>query len=247
MAQARFPQRAERILRFLMGLRHARAAYALAAHGFTTEDIAEGWALLQKTTRQTLDKAPPNVKSRDYPGELAAWDRTWLSIARITLTRRAPEALSWLLPEAPKKAQRVPILRAHLFLERWDLLTAPKRKGGFGPGGAEVRALLEARGLSPEVIDEGRALVAGVEGRGEAAEKANAGPPIDETVSVFADAERAAWAWYLEWSGVARAAIRDRLVLHLLGLRRGRGPAAASEGEENEEEGEAEEAAGKDG
>ena len=45
---------------------------------------------------------------------------------------------------------------------------------------------------------------------------------FEEQEAALARAEVALWAWYLEWSGIARAIIKDRRVLASLGFR-GRG------------------------
>ena len=46
-------------------------------------------------------------------------------------------------------------------------------------------------------------------------------PVVDPEARATAEAHL--WAWYLEWSGIARATVKDRRVLAALGLRpRGR-------------------------
>ena len=43
-------QKSERVLQFLRGVNKARVASALAAHGFTQEELDEGWSLLRGGT-----------------------------------------------------------------------------------------------------------------------------------------------------------------------------------------------------
>lgn len=77
-----------------------------------------------------------------------------------------------------------------------------------------MRELLETRGLNEEVTARARDLLARI------------GAPPDTSHDSVADGEARAkaeqhlWSGYLEWSGIARVAIRDRRVLASLGFRR---------------------------
>ena len=84
--------------------------------------------------------------------------------------------------------------------------------------GREAIQLLATRGLTPAVIDEARALqVALRKGiQGAAALAALAAQQRDD--ARLAQAETALWAWYLEWSELARTTIVDRRLLRQLGF-----------------------------
>ena len=72
------------------------------------------------------------------------------------------------------------------------------------------------RGLTDEELAAARALLARVQ-RGPSSSE----PVVDPEARATAEAHL--WAWYLEWSGIARATVKDRRVLAALGLRpRGR-------------------------
>ena len=102
--------------------------------------------------------------------------------------------------------------RVSTFLERLAQMEAGA--DACGPDAAAARALLAQRGLTAERIDEAKALIEKLGTITEIVE-----PPV--TVEEQRTAERKMWAWYLEWSGIARVAIRDRRLLRVLGFRQG--------------------------
>src|SRR5262249_20389158 len=77
-----------------------------------------------------------------------------------------------------------------------------------------ARGLLAERGLTPAVVDEARGLLTQI---GADEEDSAAFEPNDEELAA---ADKALWAWYLEWSAVARTVIRDRRTLISLGFLR---------------------------
>lgn len=97
------------------------------------------------------------------------------------------------------------------FLDRFDALA----QDAAGPKSKEARALLVQRGLTPAVVDAARTLLE----RLGTIEPVDAPPDREESSAQFEEAERALWAWYLEWSQVARVAVRDRRSLRALGER----------------------------
>lgn len=207
MARLTFLQRAERVLRLLLGLRHAPVARALAAHGFTKADVAEGWALLQRTTRSDLDLGPAPAFDKRSERGLKAWESTWFPIVKATLARRSPKAAEWLFLEGNEDAHA---LGVKVFLTRWDKLGMSGREG-LGAEGRRVKALLRERGLTDDVIAEARVwFTPGAKALGAVA---------DDAPGAFADAEKELWAWYVEWSTIARASITDARLLRALGFR----------------------------
>jgi hypothetical protein len=54
-------------------------------------------------------------------------------------------------------------------------------------------------------------------------------PPVELVAEDFEQAETDLWAWYLEWSEIARTAIKQKQLLRALGFRRDTG------GEESDE------------
>lgn len=99
------------------------------------------------------------------------------------------------------------------YVDRYDELTAPDSK--YGPEGAKARDLLTARGVTPAVVDEARNLLAQLT---KVAPVQIAQSSVAEQEAELEKAEEALWAWYLEWSKVARVAIKQRGLLHQLGF-----------------------------
>jgi hypothetical protein len=50
-----YGEKAQRVLKLLLGLRNRRIAAALTAYGFTEADMREGWARLQALGSSKLD------------------------------------------------------------------------------------------------------------------------------------------------------------------------------------------------
>src|SRR5690606_13263564 len=76
-----------------------------------------------------------------------------------------------------------------------------------------AHALLERRGLTPSTVARARELLS----------VQRSVVPVDETDTAayrgrHRRAEEALWSWYLEWSGIARVAIRSRGLRRRLGF-----------------------------
>lgn len=221
MAKLTIGQKGERVLTLLLALRNPRIAAALTQHGFTNADLEEGWKLLRALTRSHLD-APAETASAD-PDALRAldeWENQWFVIASATLMRRAPKVHERLFRNLSQTEGVEVIVSVGTFLERWDNLDKPVKDGGLGTEGKNAKKLLAARGLNEKVIGDAKALVSKL-GRID-------GPLPDlEKITAedaqFEQAERELWGWYLEWSTIARSAIKQRSLLMKLGFLRGSG------------------------
>jgi hypothetical protein len=204
-------EKADALVRLLLGLRHPRIAEALASRGFADEDLEEGFQLLRRATRPTMADVQPMLPP-PRTDELLAWQREWLPLAAAALQRRCPRAHAHLFVALPE----LPIIRATTFLERWEKLPLSKRQGGFGPEGRDAIAQLARRGLTEEVLAQGRAL----------AERARSLPtePTDDgedEATRFAEADAALWAYCLEWRQAVRSRVKDRRLLRRLGFLKG--------------------------
>ncbi|MDI1428077.1 hypothetical protein [Polyangium sorediatum] len=218
MARLTIGQKAERVLKLLIALRNPRIAAALARHGFTGADLDEGWTLLKNVTRTKLDfvEAPPNTDP-DALRALDAWENQWFVIGDATLKRHAPEVHAQVFRNLSQTDGMAVIVSVGTFVERLDIIDRPEWDGGFGQAGKDARSLLAQRGLTEQVIDEAKALL----------EKfRNVDGPIPDLAKIAAEdesfekAEAALWAWYLEWSAIARRAITQRSLLRQLGFLR---------------------------
>lgn len=209
-------QKAQRVLKLLLGLRNARVAEALAAHGFTNGDLTEGWSLLQKVTRTSLDEIPTMpAADASLLAQLDTWENRWFPITDAALKRHAPEVHAWMFRNLSQAEGEAVVITVGTFLERLAQLEKKKSEGGFGPGGKEARKLLATRGITADVEAEAKELLAklGVIGAGVADVK-----KVKSQKADFEQAEQALWDWYMEWSAIARAAIPERVLLKSLGF-----------------------------
>ncbi len=218
MARLTIGQKAERVLKLLIALRNPRIAAALARHGFANADLDEGWALLRNVTRTRLDVAeePPNTDP-DALGALDAWENQWFVIADATLKRHAPEIHARVFRNLSQTEGMAVIVSVGTFLERFEPIDKTEAEGGFGQAGKEARKLLSQRGLTKKVVDEAKALLGKLR-------KVDGPLPDLEKIAAedesFEKAEGALWAWYLEWSAIARKAVTHRGLLRQLGFLR---------------------------
>lgn len=240
MAKLTIGQKAERVLLLLMGLRKNKVAAALVAHGFSDDDLAEGWRLLQRVTRTRLGfVATAAATDTGLINELDAWENKWFPIASATLKRHAPLAHAFLFRNLAQTDGAAVLVSVSTFVERWESLGKSKEKGGPDAEGDEARKILAKRGLTKTVIDEAKQLLA----RAGKLESVAELPPAAAGDHDFDKAEQQLWDWYLEWSTIVQTAIKDRRTLRELGFRRSSSSkaAAANEangGEEPEEEAE---------
>lgn len=234
MATLSIGQKAERVLKLLLGLRHPRIAEALAAHGFSNSDLAEGWSLLQQVTRTSLDEIPvmPSADTAVLT-ELDAWENRWFPIADAALKRHAPKAHEFMFRNLSQAEGDAVVITVGTFVERLALLEKKQSEGGFGTGGKDARKLLSTRGITADVVAQAQALLKklGAIGTGLGDVK-----KVKHQQGEFEKAEQALWAWYLEWSAIARSAIPERILLKSLGFLKGGGNKEDESGEEAVEE-----------
>jgi len=200
-------QKIVRILYFLRGLGSRRVARPLVAHGFTPEDLEEGWSLLKTACGSKLDLRRGGTDPA-LVAQLDAWENHWFPVALATLTRGAPEVGEAIFLNLSQASGIEAVITVGTFVER---LRKAEREGTKQE--KDAVKLLGRRGLTEAVIAEAEALLGRVESL----------PDLDDDVDDGEDrteAEQAAWAWYLEWSTIARQAITDRNALRELGFLR---------------------------
>ncbi|WP_437623239.1 hypothetical protein [Sorangium sp. So ce1151] len=238
MAKLTIGQKAERVLLLLMGLRKNKVAAALVAHGFSDDDLSEGWRLLQRVTRTRLGfVATAAATDTGLINEIDAWENKWFPIASATLKRHAPQAHAFLFRNLAQTEGAAVLVSVSTFVERWESLARSKEKGGPDAEGDEARKILAKRGLTKAAIDEAKQLLA----RAGKLESIADVPPAAAAGEDFDKAEQQLWDWYLEWSTIVQTAIKDRRVLRELGFRRTSSKTAAAEEPAGEEDGDGEE------
>jgi hypothetical protein len=215
-------EKSQRTLRFMLGLRHPRIATALARYGFSQRDYEEGWRLLAALGLGRLPVLDGLHDRAKVLGQLHDWERQWWPIASATLEHRFPEVAEMFLIKAGDRRtlQGVSLLLEQL-VKRFDAWF--ENVGLYGADSANALRLLEARGLTAEVVGQARDLLL-------ALSQPCAEPEwLTEQAQSQAEAEAALWRWYLEWSRIARSAVKERSLLRQLGFK------AASEADSSRE------------
>ncbi|MEM1416277.1 MAG: hypothetical protein AAGH15_15320 [Myxococcota bacterium] len=213
MPQLTVGQKADRVLRFLLSLQSTRITGPLIRYGFQAEDLEEGWARLRALAIVRLDRVPPSEGLPAAVGELDAWENRWFPIVKATLGRHHPAANDAVFRNLPQTTGPKVVLGVSRFIERVRGLPENQE---LGPEeGNAARALLARRGLTDDVLDDAEVLVRSLDDLLE---------PREDDEADFAEelraAEDAMWTWYLEWSAIARAVIRDRRLLRSMGFLR---------------------------
>lgn len=212
MANLTLGDKAARVLKMLLGMRNARVAAAMAAYGFTDADLQEGWKLLQSVSRDRLGGGITKPASSEIIDKLDSWENRWFPIAAASLERRFPAVSAQVFKNLPQTSGPAVAVSVRTFVERFDDMAASV--GSYGPEGAAATAVLSARGLTAAVIDEARALLETV-GRIETYPDVTT---IDEDQEQLEKAEAELWGWYLEWSRIARTAVKQRVLLKQMGF-----------------------------
>lgn len=197
----------------MVGIRNRRVRRALAAHGFREEDF-EGFARLKDIAKSRLNLKPLELDPR-LVRELDERKNRWFPIVDATQRHNFPDIHARVFLKLRQTEGVEVVLSVSTLLDRLDEVVAPVREGGMSDGRAAV-TLLEGRGLTEEVVAAARALLGEI----------GSLEPDDDTADAELEAqereaaERRLWSWYLEWSPIARAAIRDRRLLRMLGFLR---------------------------
>jgi hypothetical protein len=223
MGKLTLGQKAQRVLKLLLGMRHAKVAALLATRGFGPDDVDEGWALLRATSRTKYDDmsqvtADPNVVTR-----LDEWENTWFPVIQATLERRFPAVAEKVFLNLTQTAGIEVILSVSILVDRIaELSTTTDDESRW------AWELLNKRGLTAEVMEQVRGLLKSVQ-------RAEEGTMVDlaaqrESVE---RAETELWNWYLEWSRIARAVITDRALLRKIGFLKSK---VTNKGENEDEE-----------
>lgn len=200
-----------RTIRFLLGLRNPRIATALAGYGFKNEDMVEGWNLINALGKGKLAVLPPGPRDMETLLKLDAWENQWFPITQAALDRRFPAVsarffLNLVQTEGPEVA-----ISVRTFVDRYDELATSDK---FGAEGKKAQELLAQRGVTAAVVEEAKALLTRLTQVAEPAEAVSAEQQEEELEA----AEAAMWAWYLEWSKIARIAVKQRPLLRQLGF-----------------------------
>jgi len=206
-------EKATRVIRFLVGLRNPAIATALSNYGFTDQDMAEGWGLVHALGKGKLALLPAQPRDKELLGKLDAWENHWFPVSTASLERRFPGVFARMFLNLQQAEGPQVAVTVRTFVDRYDELGAPD--SAYGADGTKARELLTTRGVTPAVVDEARNMLAQLT-------KVDSVPipqaSMHEQEVELERAEDALWGWYLEWSKVARVAIKQRALLRQLGF-----------------------------
>lgn len=211
MARLTYGQKAQRLLVFLLALRHPQIATALAKYRFDDAELATGWALLSAMSKLRLDLVP--TTDPKLLAELDAWENTWFPVIAAVLQYASPQAYEFVFRNLSQESGPAVVITVRALCERVRMLPLPKAEGGLGREGKAARDLLERRGLTEAELQSPERIL-------ELISKIQPTPLPARDLEAEEAAERAMWAWYLQWSAIARVAVKDRRLLKLMGYRK---------------------------
>lgn len=205
----------ERTLAFLTHARNPFVMTVLGTRGFEQRDLDEGWDLFStaagaklRYTSMSGDPLAPDERAK-LIADLDAWENRWFPVVNATLKRRYPQLHREVFKNLSQTEGAEVLVSVSTLLER--LATVGAKEGD----GQAADALLVKRGLTPEVRAEASESIATLKTAAAAPL-----PQIDSASKEEQEAARAeAWAWYLEWSEIARTVIKRGDILIRLGLR----------------------------
>jgi hypothetical protein len=225
---AAIPAKAQIFLRAAATKLEIRAA--LFAAGYSEEEQALGWQLLEKASGYVPGIASPSADTaaRAAIAEIDAWDEPGLKRVGAALGRLHPEQHAFVFAGLETAQGIGSLLSVATLLDRLDALErAPERAGTRAADRAAI-ATLTGRGITPEVRRRLRELL-------KVAQTAEAPVfPVDASSEERDQALRELRAWYKDWSETARAVIRRRDYLVMLGLTQRRKAEETEEGTEGE-------------
>ncbi len=207
----RVGDKANRILVFLMGLNDGAIAAVMGSKGMSAEDLDEGWTLLRGLGRRRLSTrvSPLEVSLRD---QLDEWENYWYPIIDAVLLRHFPVVHQHVFLNLSQADASQVVFSVTTLLERLDALTDTSKP--WGEDGPKALAKLATRMVDESALSPARQLLT---------ELSTFAPDPDalteeQTQAELDEAERLAWGWYLEWSRIARVAIKSRRMLRKLGF-----------------------------
>jgi hypothetical protein len=209
---------------------------ALARRGYSDSTHEQGWSLVLKASgyRRPIAESLAKPEAAAAIAELDAWDEPNFRVARAALVMM-PEQRDFLFQDLEPQTGPAAVASVATFLDRLDELESGKeRKATRKPDQAALDKLAE-RGIAKDERTRLRKLLAVATASPDAAElpaKAPAGAAKGAMKAAEPrEAKVALWAFWTEWSEVAKADIKRRDHLIQLGLakrkagKKGKGPA----------------------
>lgn len=225
-----------RVMQFLMTVREPRIFTQLNTRGFSDAVIEEGWRLFNLAAGAKLaygrsgSGGLPSNTTAQYLADLDRWENTWFPLVDATLKRHYPQIHAQVFHNLSQTSGNEVVVSVSTLLDR---LAEVAQK----PEGQQANALLSERGLTDDERAVARTLLDQLRRR-----ETTVLPELDPvTVEEQQQAALEVWAWYMEWSQIARTVITRGDTLVHMGLRRLRRNASGEVEEVEDEEDEGEE------
>ena len=212
-----------RVLVFLRALGTAKAIRAqLAAHGYSTDDHAEGWKLLFEASGYPVVPDEPIHRGnpvRDAIGELGAWDRRGFRLARAALKRLHPKQEAFVFDKLETCRGAKAVLGIATFLDRLDALEKSVDRSSTRHSDHAALETLARRGVTKEERERLRRLI----GVAQSSPEISFADLEEHSATATAKEQRDHQlgnlrVWYEDWSATARATVTRRDYLIRLGL-----------------------------
>lgn len=216
MARLTLGQKTQRVLKFLAAMANPLISVRLVGYGMNQDELDKGWGLLRASTSVRLDNAPlASQQNSKTIVLLDAWENFWFPITQTVLRVRFPAVEKWMFRNLTQQEGHDVVLSVGTLVERFDQLSEKKDLEGEVAAQAEdALKLLADRGLTAEVVGDARKLL------NDFARLKPVNVPDPEAQRLAKqEAEREMWAWYLEWSAIARQVITNRRHLRELGYK----------------------------
>jgi hypothetical protein len=223
----------ERALPFLRAIAtNQQIRYAMIGAGYSDAEQADGWQLLLAATGYSPEKSnvDADARARQALTELDNWDETGFRRIHAALERLHPEQDAFVFAGLEVSRGPAAILGVSKLLTRLAQL-----ENGSEAERAAI-ATLTKRGITKELREHLRGLVTVAQ---------TVTDDLPQTATVLTEAQQKALealaAWHKDWSETARAVIRRRDHLILMGLAKRK---SRKDDEAGAEEGESEEPSG---
>ncbi len=210
MAKLRVGQKMNRVVRFMMGLRNRRIASIMMRHGLKQENFKDGLTRLEAVIGDKLNVTIDVPRDDEALDKLDLWENKWFPIVKATLRHHYRTIHDKVFLNLSQTDGPEVLFSVGTLITRIDKINVED-------DGTAARELLIERGLTQAVIDEAKALIEQAGGIEDDLLDLDAEEQEDQAQE---QAEVAMWDWYLEWSTIARAVIKNGNLLRQLGFRK---------------------------
>lgn len=207
-----------RALTFLKAIGTSAAIHgAMVARGYSREHHLQGWALLHSVSGYQDSALPVEDRSvSDAIKQLDDWDEDGFQVIAASLRYRYPEQAAFLLTGLAPSTGAAAVLGVKQLLDRLDALESSPDRASSKQKDQAALAVLSQRGIGKADRERLRQWIDLAEGAPDVSlPDAEA---IARSEAKYLKGLLALRAWFEEWAGIARVAIKRRDHLIRLGL-----------------------------